>query len=122
MPIRTTSAAIALTTTLAFASLGGCIYGASATKESGTRVGPSTFERIVAGETTDRWVKATLGEPSRQSTYDDGRELWVYSYSKEERSGGTFLFIIGGKDQTSTRETTYVEFDAEGVVIEAWKE
>ncbi len=104
-----------------FTLLGGCIYGSSTSKESGTRVGTRTFERIVPGETTKNWVATTLGEPSRRSSYEDGRELWVYSYSKLEKSKGSFLIIIGGSDESSTSETTYIEFQ-DGVVTEAWKE
>ncbi len=102
--------------------LGGCIYGSSTSRESGTRVGSATFERIVPGETTDQWVMATLGEPSRRSTYDDGRELWVYTYSKDEKSKGTFLLVIGGSDTSTMRESTYIEFDSAGVVTETWRE
>lgn len=101
--------------------LGGCIYGSSSSQESGTRVGASTFERIVPGETTDRWVMATLGEPDRRSTSGEGRELWVYDYSKSYESKGTFLLLIGGSEESTTSETTYVEFE-NGVVTEAWKE
>lgn len=102
-------------------TLSGCIHGSSSSRESGTRVGARTFERIVPGETTQGWVMATLGEPSRRSTYDDGRELWVYNYSKMERSKGSFLIIIGGSDESEMSESTFIEFE-DGVVTEAWKE
>ena len=116
---RTTIAVAAAA--LSCSMLGGCIYGSSKSVESGTRVGTRTFERITPGETTQGWVEATLGEPERRSTYDDGRELWVYSYSKTERSKGTFLIVIGGSDESESTEKTYIEFQ-DGVVTEAWKE
>lgn len=101
--------------------LGGCIHGSSSSIESGTRVGSRTFERIVPGETTKDWVRATLGEPARRATYEDGNELWVYNYSKTEKSKGSFLIIIGGSDVSETSQSTYIEFTG-GVVTEAWQE
>ncbi|MEO1715634.1 MAG: outer membrane protein assembly factor BamE [Planctomycetota bacterium] len=122
MTIRNTSAAATLGLALMLPLLGGCIYGSSVTRESGTRVNANTLERIVPGETTTGWVTAALGEPSRRTIQDDGSELWVYSYSKEEKSKGTFLLVIGGSDSSETTETTYIEFDADGIVTETWRD
>ncbi|MEL6498508.1 MAG: outer membrane protein assembly factor BamE [Planctomycetota bacterium] len=122
MTWRKASAATALTITLSASLLGGCIYGSSVTRESGTRVNANTLGRIVPGETTSGWVMAALGEPTRRTTYDDGRELWVYSYSKEKKSKGTFLLVVGGSDTSETTQTAFVEFDAEGIVTETWRD
>jgi outer membrane protein assembly factor BamE (lipoprotein component of BamABCDE complex) len=118
MIARTTASVLLLSLSV---GLTGCIYGSSRSTESGVLVGSRTFERIVPGETTVDWVRATLGEPSRRSTYADGKELWVYTYSRHEESSGSFLIIIGGKDESEEHESTFIEF-ADGVVSEAWQE
>ncbi|MEO0629147.1 MAG: hypothetical protein AAFY46_00280 [Planctomycetota bacterium] len=121
MPTNRFAIAAAAAAVLSVPLLSGCIYGSSSSQESGTRVGAKTFGRIIPGETTDRWVLATLGEPNRHTTYEDGRELWVYTYRKDEKSKGTFLLVIGGSDKSTTREATYIEFE-DGIVTEAWRE
>lgn len=118
MMTRTTTTALLLSLV---AGMTGCIHGSSRSSESGVLVGPRTFERIVPGQTTQDWVRATLGEPNRRSSYADGKELWVYTYSRHEESRGSFLLIIGGRDESEEHESTFIEF-ADGVVSEAWQE
>jgi hypothetical protein len=120
--MRTASLAATAALTLALPVLSGClIYGSSESFESGTRIGQHGATRIVPGETTQEWVRTVFGEPNRKTVNPNGRELWVYNYYRRSESGGALLFVIGGKSDDETRETSYIEFE-NGVVAEFWRE
>ena len=100
----------------------GCIHGSSKTSISGTYVGPRTFDKIEPGVTDQEWVKSVLGTPTRSTALSDGGSIWTYSYRRSEQSRGSFLLIIGGSDSSESEGATYVEFDSEGIVRDAWRE
>ena len=109
-----TAAAISCTT------LGGCIHGSSYSSLDGDYVGKSTFDRIKIGETTESWVAAALGTPSRKTPIEGG-SLWAYEYSRTERSKGSVLLVIGGSSSEKSAGGTYVEIK-EGIVTDAWRD
>ncbi len=114
------SAVVASLAVLAALPLSGCIHGKSYSSLSGDYIGTGTFNRIEIGETTEAWVLAALGEPTRKSKLQDG-ELWAYEYERTERSKGSVLLIIGGSSSEESSGGTYVEIK-DGVVTDAWRD
>ncbi|RNC81293.1 MAG: hypothetical protein ED559_05735 [Phycisphaera sp.] len=98
----------------------GCISGSSHSTLSGNYIGSGTFKRIKIGETTESWVLAALGQPTRRSQVEGG-ELWAYEYERTERSKGSVLLIVGGSSSEETAGGTYVEIK-DGIVTDAWRD
>jgi outer membrane protein assembly factor BamE (lipoprotein component of BamABCDE complex) len=105
---------------LAVLPLSGCIHGRSYSSLSGDYVGTGTYNRIEVGETTDDWVLAALGEPTRRSELEGG-ELWAYEYERTERSKGSVLLVIGGSSSEESSGGTYIEIK-DGIVTDAWRD
>lgn len=112
--------AIVVTAALACAALGGCIHGSSHSSLDGNYVGAGTFGRIKPGETTESWVAAALGSPTRKTAIEGG-SLWAYEYERTERSRGSVLLVIGGSSSEKSAGGTYVEIK-DGIVTDAWRD
>ena len=112
--------AIAASTILCSTALGGCIHGSSYSSLDGNYVGARTFERIKIGETTEGWVTAALGAPSRKTAIEGG-SLWAYEYSRTERSRGSVLLVIGGSSSEKSAGGTFIEIK-DGIVTDAWRD
>lgn len=100
--------------------LAGCIHGKSHSSISGDYVGSETFRRIQVGKTTDSWVLATMGPPTRKSPIEGG-ELWAYEYERVDESEGGIFLIVGGSDYDETAGGTYIEIK-DGIVTDAWRD
>lgn len=112
--------AIITTALLTCTALGGCIHGSSYSSLDGDYVGKGTYERIKVGQTTEAWVAAALGQPTRKTPIEGG-ELWAYEYSRTERSKGTVLLVIGGSSSEKSAGGTYIEIK-DGIVTDAWRD
>lgn len=116
---RVFSAALLAAATLA---LPGCLVsGSSKETMSGTYIGPSTFEQIEPGRTTEKWVKAALGEPTSKSDLDDGSSLWKWSYRKDRASSSAVFLVFGGSSRKESSGATYVQMK-DGIVVKAWQD
>ena len=116
--ILTLAAAVPLLAT------GGClVISGHSTYESGVRVSRPTLSQIKIGTTTDAWVLATLGEPTRRSPVPghDNQEILVYRHVVEESSEGTVLFLFAGDSDHTQRSVVYFEI-TDGVVTRYWTE
>lgn len=100
----------------------GCLISSRSNESfTGTKVSEATFGQIQPGVTNKQWVEATLGQPTKKSTLDDGGEVWKWSYAKVKQSSGAILFIFGGSSTTTTGGAAYIEFGPDGVVRKAWR-
>lgn len=112
--------AIVTSAVLTCTALGGCIHGSSYSSLDGNYVGAGTYERIKIGETTESWVAAALGSPTRKTAIEGG-QLWAYEYERTERSRGSVLLVIGGSSSEKSAGGTYIEIK-NGIVTDAWQD
>lgn len=102
-------------------TLCGCLVsGSSHQSRSGNYVADTTFNQIKPGQTTEGWVRATLGPPTSKDTLADGTQIWKYTYTERRESSGAVFLIFGGHDEKETNGTAYVEIK-NGVVTNAWR-
>ena len=87
---------------------------------TGTEVNDATFNRIEPGTTTRQWILGTLGQPTTQTTLEDGSELWKWSFARTRSSSGSLLFVFGGSSSTVSSGSAYVQMK-DGVVTKAWR-
>jgi outer membrane protein assembly factor BamE (lipoprotein component of BamABCDE complex) len=80
-----------------------------------------TLDQIQAGTTTKDWVLATLGEPSRQSTIQEGTEVLEYQYSRKKDNQFVVCPFVFINDEGEDKQTLYFEI-ANGVVTKFWRE
>lgn len=112
---------LALLLGLTLLILPGCLVsGNSRQTRSGNYVADSTFNQIKPGQTTEGWVRATLGPPTSKDSLADGTQIWKYTYTERRESSGAVFLIFGGHDEKETNGTAYVEIK-NGVVTNAWR-
>ncbi|MCA9299718.1 MAG: hypothetical protein KDA28_11660 [Phycisphaerales bacterium] len=99
--------------------LGGCIGGHSSSSVSGRYVSDATITRIEPGETSQEWVLAVAGEPTRRTTLSSGNEMWVWEYHRSKSSRGSVFLLFNSSSKTQVDEAAYVEF-RDGIVVDAW--
>ncbi len=103
---------------------GGClIMSGQASHQTGIKVSEATLHQIEVGTTTESWLIATLGEPSRRSAVDgkENVELLVYEHTVHESSGGLVLFLFAGGSDVDRTSVAYFEL-TDGVVTRYWTE
>ena len=106
----------------AAAVMPGCLVsGSSKETMSGTYIGPATFEQIEPGRTTERWVRAALGEPASKAELDDGTSLWKWTYRRDRSSRSAVFLVFGGSSRKESSGATYVQMK-DGVVVKAWQD
>ncbi len=103
--------------------LAGCLIYSDDTRygEKGKAPTEHTLDQIQTGTTTRDWVLATLGDPSRQSTTEEGTELLEYQYSRKKDNQFIFCPFVFINDEGEEKQTLYFEV-ANGVVTKFWKE
>jgi len=112
-------AAILATGVLAFGS--GCLVTADSHEtRKGTYVSENTFAQIRPGQTTEDWVRVTLGTPTSETVLKDGGRILKWSYTEHHESSGAVFLIFGGHSEKDTDHTAYVEIH-DGVVTKAWR-
>ena len=103
--------------------LAGCMVYSSDVSygEKGKPVSDRTLDQIECGHTTQEWVLATLGEPSRRSTTEKGTEVLEYRYSRKKDNNFVLLPILIVNDEGESVQSLFFEID-DGVVKDYWKE
>jgi hypothetical protein len=86
----------------------------------GHYISDELFERIKLNETTSDWVLALLGDPTSQTTLDDGTEVWKWIY--REQGINTSILQLTSSDDAPTlpQMLTFVRL-REGTVIDKWR-
>ncbi|RMH25952.1 MAG: outer membrane protein assembly factor BamE [Planctomycetota bacterium] len=108
--------------TLAAGVLSGCIVeGSRHIHTEGRYIGDQTLSMIEPGQTTQTWVLAVMGEPTRRSVLDGGVEVWTWDYRRIRHADTEVFLIFDGDKRTETTQSVYVEF-ADGVVTRAWRD
>ncbi|MFG0328316.1 MAG: hypothetical protein ACF8PN_00320 [Phycisphaerales bacterium] len=129
-PVCRESLKVCLTVALAVGVLiasPGCIVTGSRTVEvEGKRVSAFSLEQLEKGVTTEDWVLAAFGEPSRRELVaaddtNENCEIWRYDWVRREKSSGAVLLIFAGSERTEESESTFIEF-TDGVVSGYWTE
>jgi outer membrane protein assembly factor BamE (lipoprotein component of BamABCDE complex) len=102
-------------------TLTGClVMSGSDEKREGKYVSPATFEQIKPGKTTQAWVEATLGDPTKKTKAND-TEVWKYEYTEKRESSGAIFLIFGGTSKKQVSNAAYVELK-DGIVTNAWRD
>lgn len=100
--------------------LGGCLINSSKDESfTGKQVSAATLKQIEPGVTTKQWLQSVLSEPTTTSTLADGSEVWIWRYTKEQRSSGSVLFLFGGSERKTSSGSTYVQMKND-IVTETW--
>lgn len=115
----------------ALAALAGCclilpgclIVSGKSFDESGVRISDSTFQQVEIGQTSEAWVRATLGEPSSCVDVEGspGVRVLRYEYVETHKSGGAVFLIFAGGSEKTHRSSSYFEF-TDGVLTRYWVE
>ena len=101
---------------------GGCLIAADSHEStSGVKVSDATFNRIKPNETSEEWVRATLGPATADTALKDGGRIMKWSYTEKRESSGAIFLIFGGHSEKKINHTAYVEFH-NGIVTNAWRE
>ena len=102
--------------------LTGCLVtGDHKESTTGTQVADATFNQIKAGETTEDWVRATLGQPTSDSRLRDGGHILKYTYTEHRESSGAVFLIFGGHDEKRVDHTAFIEVH-DNTVTKAWRQ
>lgn len=106
---------------LMLAGTAGCLVSSDTRQtRSGNYVADTTFNHITPGNTTEGFVRATLGPPTSVTPLEDGSQLWKYSYSERRESSGAVFLLFGGHDEKEQTHTAFVQLK-HGVVTKAWR-
>ena len=102
--------------------LTGCLFTAS-NKESGsgTKVADETFKQIKEGQTSEEWVRATLGPPTSDTTMQNGGHILKYTYTEKRESSGAVFLIFGGHNEQTVEHNAFFEI-RDGKVTKAWRQ
>lgn len=123
MEKRQISSCILTLIVLSILQLAGCLVYSGNVRygEKGKAPTARTLDQVQSGSTTKDWVLATLGDPSRQSTTKDGREVLEYQYSRKKDNSFVFCPFVFINDEGEDRQTLFFEIE-DGVVKNFWKE
>ena len=106
----------------ALMSTTGClISGDHHETTSGTQVSDATFNRIKPNQTSEDWVRATLGPPTSDNSLRDGGRILKYVYTERHESSGAVFLIFGGHDEKQIDHTAFIELH-NGLVTNAWRQ
>lgn len=104
------------------AAASGClIVRGSSVDESGTKISSPTLNQITPGETTEAWLIAAVGEPSRRTTVNERTAILRYDHTVTTQKGGTVFLLFAGGDQKEQTTSTIFEIN-DGVVTKFWTE
>jgi hypothetical protein len=102
----------------------GCLVMAgSEIEESGTQITHETLTKLEPGVTTEAWLVATLGEPTRRTVVEGQEHIHVLRYDHvvtKHEGGAVFLIFAGGSSKTKVTRT-YIE-TIDGLVSRYWTE
>ena len=101
----------------------GCVVvqSDSQTSSSGREVSEATLAQIQPGTSQD-YVLALLGEPTRKSPLGDGSAIWKWSHTRKETSSGSFILLFSGDRTVEIESACYVEFGTDGLVRRTWRD
>jgi outer membrane protein assembly factor BamE (lipoprotein component of BamABCDE complex) len=103
-----------------FVVLPGClIAGERDVSLSGEHIDEQSLTLLETGVTTEDDVLALLGVPSRVVEFDGDRTVYVYEWSKREKSSTAVFLIFGGSSTTETEGAANIEF-RNGAVHRWW--
>jgi len=89
-------------------SVGNVVSGVFKPYENGIYVSPEQLSQIKPGKSSSKDVIAIIGHPASKEQLKN-KEIWSYPYSKITHFGA------------NTNETTLIELNASGVVLNAYK-
>ena len=100
----------------------GCLVtGSNKETGSGTKVSDETFRQIKVNETSEEWVRATLGPPTSDTTMQSGGHILKYTYTERRESSGAVFLIFGGHDEKTVEHNAFFEVK-NGIVTKAWRQ
>ena len=100
----------------------GCLVtGSNKETGSGTKVSDGTFNQIKVNETSEEWVRATLGPPTSDTAMQSGGHILKYTYTEKHESSGAVFLIFGGESEKTVEHTAFFEIK-NGIVTKAWRQ
>ena len=100
----------------------GCLVtGSNKESGSGTKVADETFKQIKVNETSEEWVRATLGPPTSDTTMQSGGHILKYTYTEKRETSGAVFLIFGGHDEKTVEHNAFFEIK-NGIVTKAWRQ
>lgn len=103
------------------ALLTGCLFGSQThTQHEGRRISSETLEAVHVGDSRD-YVQALLGEPTKRTPVENGRQVWKWAYRTVKHSEGSVFLIVSSDSQTEEAGAVYVEFQND-LVTRTWSE
>ncbi|MCC5022552.1 MAG: hypothetical protein J6386_07030 [Candidatus Synoicihabitans palmerolidicus] len=87
---------------------------------SGRSVESSTLDRLQPGKTTEAWLRATLGEPSRVEDVGGKTRILSYDSTKIKKVDAKLLFVFDTSSHVELDQTVFIEFE-DGVLVRYWK-
>ncbi len=118
---RKLASIIVLLSLLAFVSGCAVISSHSNTRITGTPVSDETLDRIELGVTSQEWIMATLGQPTRIETVDESTGILKYTSKRITHSDAGLLFIFDTSSKSEETSTVYFEF-IDGVLQRYWQD
>lgn len=105
------------------AVLGACVVIDSDrhTRYEGRYVSDQTLAQVRPGSTQE-YVLALLGEPTRRNELSDGSSIWRWSFTRKVESSSSLILVFSGDSTTETQQSVYVEFDEQGLVRRSWRD
>jgi len=102
--------------------LAGCIVtNNSDTKITGKVISDEAFVQIQPGKTKD-FVTGLIGQPSQKINNDDGSAVWKWNYTVTNMDEHSFIVLFESTNTTTTKQTTVVDFNKDGVVTKTSRE
>ncbi|MCF3648933.1 hypothetical protein [Synoicihabitans lomoniglobus] len=88
---------------------------------SGNRVSTETLNKVQPGVTTESWLVATLGEPSRKDQVDPGTKILRYTSKHVTRIDTELLLVLDTSSRKEDITTVFFEIQ-DGVLSRYWSE
>jgi len=102
--------------------LAGCIATNNTnTRTTGKIIPDDVFAQIQPGKTKD-FVISVLSQPSQKITEEGGSEVWKWNYTEAKMSEKSFIVLFESTNSTTSKQTTVVEFNRDGVVTKVSRE
>ena len=113
---NSTPIAALLISAIAFTSGCAVINSHTYTDVSGQLVSEDTMAKVETGVTTEKWLIATLGEPSRVTEGAAGSRILEYKSKQVTRKESELLFVIDTSSRSEKKRT--ISFTVrDGIVV-----
>lgn len=98
-----------------------CLIGSEThTHREGRRISQETLDGVRPGNSKE-YVLALLGEPSRRTPIENGRQIWSWEYRTVKQSEGSIFLLASSDSKTEESGAVFVEFEGD-LVLKTWRD